>query len=52
MKKLAVIPGANLQQAVQKFNESGLGKEDLVSIFQMPDSREVSIVYWRNYGTK
>lgn len=52
MKKLAVIPGANLQQAVQKFNESGLGKEDLVSIFQMPGSREVSIVYWRNYETK
>ena len=24
MKKLAVIPGANLQQAVQKFNEFGI----------------------------
>ena len=52
MKKLAVIPGANLMQAVQKFNEMGLSKEDLVSIFQMPNSREVSIVYWKNYETK
>ena len=52
MKKLAVILGANLMQAVQKFNEMGLNEKDFISIFQMPNSREVSIVYWKNYETK
>ena len=52
MKKLAVILGANLMQAVQKFNEMGLSEEDFISIFQMPNSREVSVIYWKNYETK
>ena len=48
-EKLAVITGANLQQAIQLANKVGLKREDLVHIVNMPNSREFNIVYWKQY---
>lgn len=48
-EKLAVINGANLQQAIQLANKAGIKREDLVGIINMPNSREFNIVYWKQY---
>ena len=48
-EKLAAIYGANLQQAIQQANRAGIKREDLVSIINMPNSREFNIVYWKQY---
>lgn len=48
-EKLSVITGANLQQAIQMANKAGLTREDLISIINMPNSREFNIVYWKQY---
>lgn len=48
-EKLAVIHGANLQQAIQLANQIGLKRENLVDIVNMPNSREFNIVYWKQY---
>ena len=48
-EKLAVINGANLQQAIQLANKAGIKREDLVGIVNTPNSREFNIVYWKQY---
>lgn len=48
-EKLSVITGANLQQAIQFANRSGLTRDQIVSIINMPNSREFNIVYWKKY---
>ena len=48
-EKLAVIHGANLQQAIQLANQIGLKRENLVDIVNMPNSREFNIVYWKQH---
>ena len=48
-EKLAVIHGANLQQAIQLANQIGLKRENLVDIINMPNSREFNIVYWKQH---
>lgn len=48
-EKLAVINGANLQQAIQLANKAGIKREDLVGVINMPNNREFNIVYWKQY---
>lgn len=48
-EKLAVITGANLQQAIQLANKADIKREDIVSIINIPNSREFTIVYWKKY---
>jgi hypothetical protein len=48
-EKLAVITGANLQQAIQLANKAEIKKEDIVHIVNIPNSREFAIVYWKKY---
>ena len=48
-EKLAVITGANLQQAIQLANKAELKRKDLVDIINIPNSREFNIVYWKQY---
>ena len=48
-EKLAVINGANLQQAIQLANKAGIKREDLVGVINMPNSREFNIVYWKQH---
>ena len=48
-EKLAVITGANLQQAIQLANKVELKRKDLVGIINMPNSREFNIVYSKQY---
>ena len=48
-EKLAVINGANLQQAIQLANKAGIKRENLVVVINMPNSREFNIVYWKQY---
>ena len=48
-EKLAVITGANLQQAIQLANKAELKRKYLVGIINMPNSREFNIVYWKQY---
>ena len=48
-EKLAVINGANLQQAIQLANKADIKREDLVGIINMSNSREFNIVYWKQY---
>ena len=48
-EKLAVITGANLQQAIQLANKAELKRKDLVGIINMPNNREFNIVYWKQY---
>lgn len=46
-EKLAVINGTNLQNAIQQANKAGVKRGDIVSIINMPNSREFTIVYWK-----
>ena len=48
-EKLAVINGANLQQAIQLANKVGIKREDFIGIVNIPNSREFNIVYWKQY---
>lgn len=48
-EKLTVITGINLQQAIQLANRIGITRNDLVSIINMPNSREFNIVYWKRH---
>lgn len=48
-ERLSVITGVNLQQAIQLANKAGLTRDNLVSIINMPNSREFNIVYWKQY---
>lgn len=48
-EKLSVITGVNLQQAIQQANKENIKRNDLVSIINMPNSREFNIVYWKQY---
>lgn len=48
-EKLAVITGANLQQAIQIANNVGVARGDIVDIINIPNSREFTIVYWKKY---
>jgi hypothetical protein len=49
-EKLTVITGMNLQQVIQLANKAGITRNDLVSIINMPNSREFNIVYWKKHG--
>lgn len=46
-ERLTGITGANLQQAIQLANKIGISRDDFVGIFNMPNSREFTIIYWK-----
>ena len=48
-ENFSVFTGVNLQQAIQQVNKENIKRKDLVSIINMPNSREFNIVYWKQY---